>query len=128
MVEATALPVPYQVRFRAGQNEGIADTMKAGVGGSVGPRPHELLEAALATCMTISARMALAELGLTDTQVVVTVSLEREEATTRFRYDVALEPAVEQTQRRFIMERIERSPVRQTLSKSLLFAPASDHG
>jgi putative redox protein len=72
--------------------------------------------------------MALAELGLTDTQVVVTVSLEREEATTRFHYDVALEPAVEQTQRRFLMERIERSPVRQTLSKSLLFAPAGDHG
>jgi putative redox protein len=28
-------------------------------------RPHELLEAALATCMTMSAQMALADLGVT---------------------------------------------------------------
>ena len=68
MAEATALPAPYQVRFRVGQNAGLAGTVKHGAGGSAGLRPHELLEAALATCMTITARMALAELGLTKTQ------------------------------------------------------------
>ncbi|MDL4773383.1 MULTISPECIES: OsmC family protein [Thermomonosporaceae] len=57
------MTTPYQVQFRAGQNAGLADTVKDEVGGSVGLRPHELLEAALASCMTISARMELAELG-----------------------------------------------------------------
>lgn len=124
MVEATALPVPYQVRFRAGENTGLADTVKHGAGGSAGPRPHELLEAALATCMTITARMALAELGLAETQVTVTVTCVREEAATRFRYDISLDPALGELQGKALAEQLEGSPVRQTLSKPLFFEPS----
>ncbi|MFG2223296.1 OsmC family protein [Streptomyces sp. NPDC048644] len=122
MIEATALPTAWQVRFRAGENEGLADTLKSGVGGSAGMRPHELLEASLATCMTISARMALADLGIADADadVSVRVYLEREESTTRFRYELALDPALE-THRAVVMERIECSPVRATLSRQLVF-------
>ncbi|MCP2166017.1 OsmC family protein [Goodfellowiella coeruleoviolacea] len=123
MVEAEALATPWQVRFRAGGNESVADTHKAGVGGSAGMRPHELLEAALATCMTISARMALADLGVTDAEVGVRVHLEREESTTRFRYDLLLAPELE-AHRAAIVARVECSPVRSTLSKALVFEPA----
>lgn len=123
MVEATTLPVPYQVRFRAGENTGLADTVKEGVGGTAGMRPHELLEAALATCMTMSARMALAELGRTDVAVTVAVFLEREESSTRFRYHVTTDPALDDAAHRVVVERIERSPVRRTLSKTLSFEP-----
>ncbi|RJL35671.1 OsmC family protein [Bailinhaonella thermotolerans] len=123
MVEAAALPAPWQVTFQAGGNEGIADTLKGGVGGSAGMRPHELLEASLATCMTISARMALAELGVTDAEVGVRVHLEREESATRFRYELLLAPELE-AHRSMIMERVARSPVRSTLSKPLAFEPA----
>ncbi|GCD93518.1 OsmC family protein [Embleya hyalina] len=123
MIEATALPTPWQVRFRTDDNEGLADTLKAGVGGSAGMRPHELLEAALATCMAISARMALADLGIGDADVDVRVHLERGEAQTRFRYELVLDPALE-THREAVMERVERSPVRSTLSKRLIFDPA----
>jgi putative redox protein len=49
--------------------------MKLGVGGIGGFRPHELLEAALATCTTITARMALAERGLDDAGVGVRVEV-----------------------------------------------------
>src|SRR5208282_1448341 len=114
MIEATALPTAWQVRFRAGENEGLADTIKGGTGGSAGMRPHELLEASLATCMTISARMALADLGVTDGDVSVRVHLERGESATRFRYELALGPALE-PHRPTVMERIESSPVRATL-------------
>ena len=122
MVEAEALLAPWQVKFQAGDVEGIADTIKEGVGGEAGMRPHELLEASLATCMTISARMALAELGINgvDAQVRVRVHLEREEATTRFRYELLLDPELE-AHRAAVLARIERSPVRSTLSKSLVF-------
>ena len=126
MVEATALPVAWQVSFRAGDNEGRADTVKDGVGGSAGLRPHELLEASLATCMTISARMALAGLGVQDGGVIqdggvrVRVWLEQEQTATCFRYELILEPALE-PHRAALMERVERSPVRSTLSQQLFF-------
>jgi putative redox protein len=123
MIEATALPVAWQVRFRAGEQEGRADTVKDGTGGSAGMRPHELLAASLATCMTISARMALADLGATDGGVRVRVHLEREQSATRFRYELILDPVLE-PHRPAVMERIERSPVRDTLSKQLIFEPA----
>jgi putative redox protein len=125
VIEATALPPAWQVRFRAGDNEGLADTVKDGTGGSAGMRPHELLEAALATCMTISARMELADLGLThgEASLRVRVHLEREESATKFRYELVLGPALV-PHRPAIMERIERSPVRATLSKQLIFEQA----
>ena len=123
MVEAVALLAPWQVRFKAGGNESIADTLKAGIGGSAGMRPHELLEASLATCMTISARMALADLGITDAEVGVRVRLEREASTTRFQYELLLAPELE-AHRPAIVERIACSPVRSTLSKPLVFEPA----
>ncbi|MEU6040540.1 OsmC family protein [Actinomadura sp. NPDC047616] len=123
MVEAVALSTPWQVRFRVGDNEGLADTLKEGIGGSAGMRPHELLEAALATCMTISARMALADLGFTDAEVSVQVHLEREESATRFRYELVLDPALE-AHRPAVMKRIACSPVRSTLSRELVFEPA----
>ncbi|MEF3113737.1 OsmC family protein [Streptomyces chrestomyceticus] len=123
MVEAVALPAPWQVRVEAGDNVAVADTLKAGTGGSAGMRPHELLEASLATCMTISARMAPADLGIIDAEVRVRVHLEREETATRFRYELLLAPELE-AQRPAIEEHIARSPVRSTLSKPLTFEPA----
>src|SRR5947207_11706590 len=95
MVEATSLPAAWQVWFQAGDNTGRADTVKDGTGGSAGLRPHELLEASLATCMTISARMALADLGIPDGGVRVRVHLQREPSATRFRYELILDPALE---------------------------------
>ncbi|MFK0294909.1 OsmC family protein [Streptomyces sp. NPDC090442] len=123
MIETAALPTPWQVRFRAGDNEGLADTLKGGVGGTTGMRPHELLEASLATCMTISARMALAELGATEAEVSVRVHLEREETATRFRYELLLAPELE-AHRPAVLERLACSPVRTTLSKPLSFDPS----
>ncbi|MER6139260.1 hypothetical protein ABT174_04250 [Streptomyces sparsogenes] len=70
--------------------------------------------------MTISARMALADLGIADGGVSVRVHLEREESITRFRYEPTLDPALE-VHRPVVMQRIECSPVRSTLSKPLLF-------
>ncbi|MEV0407336.1 hypothetical protein [Actinoallomurus sp. NPDC050550] len=51
------------------------------------------------------------------------VHLEREESTTRFRYELLLAPELE-AHRPVIVERIARSPVRSTLSKPLVFEPA----
>ncbi|GAA1566642.1 hypothetical protein GCM10009804_24190 [Kribbella hippodromi] len=120
MVEAVALTQPWQVRFRAAGNEGVADTQKNGIGGTAGLRPHELLEAALATCLTISGRMFLTELGVDDEHLKVSVDLGREETVTRFRYQVELGPAAE-PHREAVLARLEASPVRRTLTKTLVF-------
>ncbi|MFO7252818.1 MAG: OsmC family protein [Actinomycetes bacterium] len=120
MIEATALATPWQVRFRSGTHEGVADTCKDGVGGAAGLRPHELLEAALASCMTITARQALAELGEPDAEVSVRVHVDRAPSVTRFRYELILDPAHER-HRPVIMGRLATSPVRTTLSNLLVF-------
>jgi putative redox protein len=54
--------------------------------------------------------------------VRVRVHLEREESATRFRYELVLDPALE-PHRPAIMDRMESSPVRTTLSKPLIFEP-----
>jgi putative redox protein len=87
-------------------------------------RPHELLEASVATCMAISARMALADLGVPDGEVRVRVHLERERSASRFRYELVLDPALE-PHRPAVTERLERSPVRSTLSQPLIFEAAT---
>ena len=121
-ISAQALATRWQAQYASGDHSGIADTFKLGTGGSAGFRPHELLEAALASCMIISARMELAEQGLDDTGVGVAVEVEREEAVSRFRYTLILPPQLE-GHRSALLARLERSPVRTTLSKTLEFAP-----
>jgi putative redox protein len=125
MVEAGSLAVPYQTCFHAGEHSGRADTLKDGVGGMAGMRPHELLEAALATCLTITARMALEELRVRGSEVTVRVELERTKSTSTFRYSMELDPGLDEDQRDAVLQRIERSPVRQTLKKELKFQAAA---
>jgi hypothetical protein len=54
-ISAQALATRWQAQYASGDHSGIADTFKLGTGGSAGLRPYELLEAALASCMIISA-------------------------------------------------------------------------
>ena len=119
-IRAQAMPEPWQVRFTNGGHTATADTHKNGVGGGAGLRPHELLEAALASCMTITARMALAEKGVDDTGLGLEVEVVRTETTTTFQYTLHL-PAALEPHRDLVTAAVERSPVRMTLSKALSF-------
>ena len=121
-ISAQTLATRWQAQYASGDHSGIADTFKLGTGGSAGLRPHELVDAALASCMIISARMELTEQGLDDTGVGVPVEVEREEAVSRFRYTLILPPQLE-GHRSALPARLERSPVRTTLSKTLESAP-----
>ncbi|MGD0197562.1 MAG: OsmC family protein [Solirubrobacteraceae bacterium] len=121
MVEAEALATPYQTAFRAGAVEGRADTLEAGRGGRGGMRPHELLEAALATCMAITARMALEELGIEAPGLRVRVELERSERETAYVYELRGDRGLTAAQRAAVYDRLERCPVRRTLSRPARF-------
>lgn len=121
-IQARALSEPWRVEYSADTVTGVADTLKNGMGGHAGFRPHELLKAAVAACMTITARMCLADRKLDDRGVTVTVDLIRDDDTSRFQYVLEL-PARLESERQMLMERLEHSPVRTTLSKNLTFEP-----
>ncbi len=122
MVEARADGPRYRTRYQARGHTGLADTRKGEAGGDTAPRPHELLEAALATCIAISAQMALDELGL-DGAAAARVSLERSPTASTFIYEVSLDPSLTAEQRRGVREQIEQSPVRRTLANPISFTP-----
>lgn len=121
MIESRPLQDPYAVEYRAGTHVGRADTIKNGVGGTTGMRPHELLEAALASCMTITARMAADDLGICAEGIRVAVELERNEGTTVFHYRLELPDGLSEAEIGTFEARVGSSPVRRTLSAGLRF-------
>jgi putative redox protein len=74
--------------------------------------------------VTITAWMALEELGVSGSEVTVRVELERTNSTSTFRYSVELDAGLDEDQRDAVLQRVERSPVRQTLTKELKFQAA----
>lgn len=61
MIRASSLDVPYQTAFTNGTLEAVADVPVEKGGAGRGFGPHELLEAAFATCLTMTAQMYAAE-------------------------------------------------------------------
>lgn len=57
MVEATSRPVQYQALLSNGTCVALSDTTRDKGGSESGVRPHDLLEAALASCVNITIRM-----------------------------------------------------------------------
>jgi trans-aconitate methyltransferase/uncharacterized OsmC-like protein len=80
MVTTARTAARYGTTVTNGRVETTADTMKGSVGGSDGFRPHELLEAAVAACMNINARLKADEMGLGPIEVATEVSVDRSQA------------------------------------------------
>ena len=99
-----------------------ADTTAANGGAGNGLRPHDLLEAAVAACMNITARMVAAEEGIDLSGVEVRVELDRTDPRrTAFRSAIELRGDLSDDERGRIADAVQRCPVRQTLSKELCF-------
>jgi putative redox protein len=122
MIRTSSEPVPYRTQFSDGIHQNTADTTAGNGGGSSGFRPHDLLEAALATCVNMTVRMYADRHGIPLAGVTTTVSLDRavpEEAV--FRYEVALEGELTAGQRDRLMRAASACPVRRTLSRKIRF-------
>ncbi len=122
MVKATMQPAAYRTEVGTEHAGLTANTVKDGVGGTDGFRPHELLEAALAACMNITARMAAEKAGFPLDAVTTTVRLNRDgdgavtfECAVSFGADVALR------HREAVLRAVEHCPVRRTLSRPIQF-------
>ncbi|GAB7078979.1 OsmC family protein [Megalodesulfovibrio paquesii] len=122
MIRATSLPQHYATRFSNGQQEGIADTTQDKGGGNAGFRPHDLLEAAVASCMNMTLRMAAEKLAIAMTEVTVMVSLQRgAPAGPTFEYTVVFADTIPEHAKERLLEALEHCPVRTTLSMPLHF-------
>jgi putative redox protein len=125
MVRAASEPVRYQILLSDGRHEVVADTAAEKGGADSGFRPHDLLEASLASCVSMTVRMYADRHGIPLRGVITTVTMDRthpEEVV--FRYDVALDGDLTPEQERKLLLAAHACPVRRTLSKPIRF----EHG
>lgn len=113
----------YQTAFSNPEGvEGQADAPRSKGGDGAGFGPHELLEAALATCLNMAVRMRAAKLGIPLDAVATSVELDRSRPeSVTFNYRVEISGDVDPALRQALEEAATTCPVRQTLSKGLIF-------
>jgi putative redox protein len=122
MITASSESQPYLTVFSNGKHAATADTTSDKGGGNSGFRPHELLEAALATCMNMHLRMYAANHGIQLGEVFTKVSLDRSSPSEAvFNYSIELSGQLNDEQRKKLLEIAETCPVRLTLSKKASF-------
>jgi putative redox protein len=88
---------------------------------SNGFRPHELLEAALATCINITIRMTAKEKKINLDYVSTQVDIDRSDTKTTFKYKILLDNKLSDSDRDFLMNIIDFCAVKQSLTKQLDF-------
>ena len=122
MIYATSESTRYQTPFSDGEHHGVSDATFDHGGSHSGFRPHDLLEAALATCVNMAVRMFADNHAIPLGSVTTKVSLDR----TRpdevvFRYEVGLDGELTPEQRDKLLHAAAACPVRRTLSKRIRF-------
>lgn len=125
MIQATGGATRYQTRFSNEKDEALADTTADKGGGGSGFRPHDLLEAALATCVNMTVRMYADNHGIPLSGVTTRVSVDRSvpEKTT-FRYDLEFAGPLTPEQLKKLYVAANACPVRRTLSNTIQFDSA----
>jgi putative redox protein len=128
MIRATAEEERYLIKYTNGTSTGYADVHGAEGGTGTGFRSHELLEAALATCIAITLRVYAEKHDLPLENVAVEVRLDH--GTTGesvFHYDLELYgSALSPEQKTKLLEIAKACAVRRTLSKPIRFESASE--
>lgn len=122
MVEATPGGAPWNVRALGPYGTIEADTPEEKGGRGDGWRPHDLLEASVATCLTISIRMAAARLGLEAESVEVRAWIDRPDPDAPVLRYAARVPGLDPASEEQLLAEVESFPVQQTLSR-LALAP-----
>lgn len=113
---------PYCTQVTNGEQSTLADTGTDYGGQGNGFRPHDFLEAALASCINITIRMYAEKHNIPIKDVITHVRLNREqEGKTIFEYDIELTGDITEEQRNGILSIAKRCPVGKTLSKEISF-------
>jgi len=124
MITAESNHIRYHTTFTNGTHEGVSDTTETNGGGNVGFRPHDLLEAALASCLNIWVRMYADAHSIPLERVTATVCLDRsrpEKAV--FKYAIDLKGAITEDERLKLLGIAKTCPVHRTLSGAIALEP-----
>jgi len=122
MIKTILKKTDYQTQFTNGTNVCISDTTIDKGGSGAGFRPHELLEAAFATCMNMSMRMYARKHSIPLSSVSTMVALNRNKPDeVSFEYNIYFPDNLSEANRQALLEVIKSCPVRQTLSKKITF-------
>lgn len=122
MIEAESRRAPFAVLVSNGAETARADATSEKGGAGEGFRPHELLEAALASCMNMSMQMYAQRHSVSLARVTTQVWLDRSgKDKPVFRYHLELEGPLSNDQRRQLQQVAEACPVRDTLSQDVSF-------
>ena len=122
MISAQNDQPAFRTLFSDGRHEAYADTTADKGGSGAGFRPHDLLEAALATCLNMEVRIYATHHGVPLSEVHTEVRLDRSQAgETIFEYAIRLEGPLSEAQRQKLLQVAKACSVHKTLSKRLSF-------
>ena len=120
MITANSRDQDYQVFFTDGHHTGVSDVKEDKGGGNSGFRPHDLLEAALATCLNIWLRMYARDHGISVSHIETKVTLDRSKSDeVIFNYSLDISGSLTSAERKLLASAAQTCPVHKTLSKKL---------
>ena len=118
MIESSERNDGYKVEFTNGRYTAPGDMPVDKGGRGEGFRPHELLEAALATCLTMTLRIAAEKFGYPLTHAGARVEIDRSDPDAIvLRCALELDGPLDAEQRARLLRAAENCPVGQTLAR-----------
>jgi putative redox protein len=122
MIIATSKEPAFLTSFTDGEHHTVSDTTKEKGGSGGGFRPHNLLEAALATCINIALRKYADQHALPLSAASTKVKLDRSRpGEAVFGYEVELQGDLTAEQRDALRRAAGDCAVKQTLLKTVSF-------
>ena len=114
--------VNYKTKFSNGEHLAFSDTTIDKGGSNSGFRPHELLEAAVASCMNMHIRMYAENHKMDVSDVKTEVSLNRNDPEfCIFEYKVEIDGKLTGLEKEKLLQVVQSCPVKKTLSKRIEF-------
>jgi putative redox protein len=125
MIRARNEGAGYCTSFTNGHSTGIADMPIAKGGNGEGFGPHDLVEAALATCIVITARKHACEHQLPLRTVQCEVRIDRSIAgAVTLHYQLSLAGGLTAAQEQGLRDAVSRCPVARTLTGEVALRPS----
>lgn len=112
----------YLTEISNGETFLFSDVTKEKGGSGEHFKPHDFICAGYASCLNITTRMILEKMNIQYEKVIVKVDLDKNnENKTIFVYDVDIVGDIGSETKAMVIEKLERCPVRKTLSKEIGF-------
>lgn len=125
MITATSKNEKYLTEVTNNRTKICCDTSEKSAAGGECMSPHELLCAALASCLNMTARMVLEHKNIAYEGVVTNVELDRSaEGKTKFIYSIDIKGDIPEEVKSRVKEIVKKSPVKKTLSNEIVFETA----